>query len=73
MRAKDEDTVRIRLDFIQFVVKLQMSTIHISIHLYSSQLPRDPQPMPVVRPRVAGACTMNHMTISRIDAADEQV
>ena len=29
--------------------------------------------MPVVMPRVAGACTMNHMTISRIDAANDQV
>ena len=49
------------------------------IPLYSSQLPRDSDPALVMAPamppttRVAGACTQSHMTISRIDAADETV
>ena len=31
LRAKDEDTVRIKLDFIQFVVKLYVSKLHTSL------------------------------------------
>ena len=31
LRAKDEDTVRIKLDFIQFEVKLYVSKLHTSL------------------------------------------
>ena len=75
LKAKDEDTVRIRLDFIQFTVTIHICRqISTSMDRYKSffQFPRDVVTAPAPATRVED-CRQNQMTISRLDAMDENV
>ena len=66
LRAKDEDTIRIRLDFIQFMVT-HVAAVSF-LHFKYLQLPKDA----LTTPRVTD-CRQNRMMISRIDASDATV